>query len=150
MGNDNDKNTVVIQAGSRVSLYFALSLAGGEQVDSNFDGQPAELTIGDGNLPVGFEKYLLGLEPGSHACFTVSPKDGFGQLNPNNIQRIKRGQFTQDMALVEGLVVGFTDASGAELPGVIASFDEDWVTVDFNHPLAGKTLSFEVLVAAVK
>ena len=150
MSNDNDKKTAVIQAGSRVSLHFALSLAGGELVDSNFDGQPAELTVGDGNLPAGFEKHLLGLEAGSHTSFTIPPEDSFGQQNPSNIQRIKRSQFTQDMALAEGLVIGFADASGTEVPGVIASFDEDWVTVDFNHPLAGKTLTFEVLVVAIK
>lgn len=134
---------------SRVSLHFSLSLDDGSVIDSNFEQPPATLTIGDGNLPAGFEEHLIGMHPAQTASFTVLPEKAFGQHNPSNIQHIKRESFAPDMTLSEGLVVSFADANRGELPGVIQTIGEDEVTVDFNHPLAGKTLTFKVEVVTV-
>ncbi|OUS06411.1 peptidylprolyl isomerase [Gammaproteobacteria bacterium 54_18_T64] len=134
---------------SRVTLHFALSLEDGSVIDSNFDQRPATLSMGDGNLPLGFEEHLLGMSGGQQGSFTVLPEKAFGQHNPSNIQHVKRSSFAADMALSEGLVVSFADANKGELPGVIQAIGEDEVTVDFNHPLAGKTLIFKVEIVAV-
>ncbi|MBQ0718740.1 MAG: FKBP-type peptidyl-prolyl cis-trans isomerase [Gammaproteobacteria bacterium] len=139
----------LISRASRVTLHFSLSLEDGSVIDSNFDQSPATLSIGDGNLPLGFEEHLLGLQVGQQASFSVLPEKAFGQHNPSNIQRVKRDSFAADMALSEGLVVSFADANKGELPGVIQTIGEDEVTVDFNHPLAGKTLTFKVEIVAV-
>jgi FKBP-type peptidyl-prolyl cis-trans isomerase SlpA len=138
-----------IGSASRVSLHFSLSLDDGSLIDSNFEQMPATLRIGDGNLPPGFEEHLIGMRAAQTASFTVLPEKAFGQHNPSNIQHIKRKSFAQDMALSEGLVVSFADANRGELPGVIQCIDDDEVTVDFNHPLAGKTLTFKVEIVAV-
>jgi len=135
---------------SRVTLHFSLSLEDGSVIDSNFDQTPATLSIGDGNLPLGFEEHLLGMSGGQKASFTVLPEKAFGQHNPSNIQHVKRNSFAADMALSEGLVVSFADANKGELPGVIQTIGEDEVTVDFNHPLAGKSLIFKVEIVAVE
>jgi len=135
---------------SRVTLHFSLSLDDGSVIDSNFDQTPATLSIGDGNLPRGFEEHLLGMSAGHKASFTVLPEKAFGQHNPSNIQHVKRKSFAADMALSEGLVVSFADANKGELPGVIQAIGEDEVTVDFNHPLAGKNLIFKVEIVAVE
>lgn len=134
---------------SKVTLHFSLSLADGSIVDSNFDQAAATLVIGDGNMPAGFEEHLFGLQPGQQGCFIVLPEKAFGQHNPTNVQRMKRSSFPEDMALSEGLVVSFADANRGELPGVIQTIGEE-VTVDFNHPLAGKTLTFNVDIIAVE
>ncbi len=134
---------------SRVTLHFSLSLEGGSMIDSNFDQAPPTLNIGDGNLPLGFEDYLLGMTVGQKASFTVLPEKAFGQHNPSNVQHVKRNSFAADMDLSEGLVVSFADANRGELPGVIQSIGDDEVTVDFNHPLAGKALIFKVEIVAV-
>ncbi len=135
---------------SQVTLHFALRLEDGTEVDSNFDGNPASLTIGDGNLPESFERCLHGLVAGDRQQFTLTPEDAFGQPNPNNVQRFKRREFSPDLELEEGLVLSFADAAKAEVPGVIKSFDDDNVEVDFNHPLAGKTLLFDVAIISVQ
>jgi FKBP-type peptidyl-prolyl cis-trans isomerase SlpA len=70
--------------------------------------------------------------------------------NPNNTQRIARDQFPEDMVLEEGLVISFADASQAELPGVVSSYDDEMVIIDFNHPLAGKDIIFEVDIIDVQ
>ncbi|MEC9484084.1 MAG: peptidylprolyl isomerase, partial [Halomonas sp.] len=81
--------------------------------------------------------------------YKVPPEHAFGQHNPQNVQRIPRESF-EGPELEEGLVMSFADAAGGELPGVIAGIDDTHVDVDFNHPLAGRTLTFEVEVLEVK
>lgn len=132
-----------------VTLHFALKLANGDVVDSTFDKQPATFKVGDGNLLPGFEAALFGFKAGDKRVVQVEPENAFGQPNPQNVQVMPRSQF-QDMELSEGLLVIFNDAANAELPGVVKAFDEAQVTIDFNHPLAGKTLSFEVEIIEVR
>lgn len=139
-----------IQENSKVTLHFALRLEDGQVVDSTFEREPATLSIGDGNLPEGFEKHILGLSEGDKRTVRVSPEDAFGQLNPANVQNFKKEQFAQTGELEPGMVVSFQDASGSELPGVISEIGDEQVTVDFNHPLAGKTLDFEVEIVGVE
>ena len=132
-----------------VTLHFALKLDNGDVVDSTFDKQPATFKFGDGNLLPGFELALQGLKAGDKRSLRIEPEHGFGQPNPQNIQVMPRGQF-EGMELSEGLMVIFQDAAKAELPGVVSRFDNQQVTVDFNHPLAGKVLTFDVEILDVK
>jgi FKBP-type peptidyl-prolyl cis-trans isomerase SlpA len=147
----------IIKQDSKVTMHFALRMDGiatdgtrkKDEVDSTFNAKPAEFVLGDGNLLPGFEEFLIGLTTGDHKTFTVPAEKAFGQSNPQNIQEMKRSSFAVDMPLSPGLVVSFADAQNAELPGVIKSIDGDYVTVDFNHPLAGKDLEFEVQILSV-
>jgi len=138
-----------IAKGTQVVLNFALALENDQEIDSTFDRKPATLTIGDGNLPGGFESLLIGLEAGAKRTFDVPPEQAFSQPNPNNIQIMKRSDFAADMELEVGSVVSFADANNSELPGVIKEIEETQVTVDFNHPLAGQRLKFRVEILEV-
>ncbi len=143
-------NALAIGPSTRVTLHFALRLPSGEVLDSTFEGKPATFTFGDGNLPAGFEACLLGLVAGASETFEVPPENAFGQPNPNNVQRFPRDTFGPELALEPGLVLSFADAAKSELPGVVAALEGDEVVVDFNHPLAGRTVSFEVSVITVE
>lgn len=134
---------------TRVTLHFALKLDDGSVVDSTFDKEPATFEFGDGNLLPGFEKALVGLMAGEKSTLTIAPEDAFSQPNPNNIQTFKRSDFDVEMVLEPGLVISFADPSG-ELPGVVKSVDGDVVTVDFNHPLAGREIQFDVEIISVE
>lgn len=136
--------------GTRVTLHFALRLPDGEVIDSNFEREPATFTVGDGNLLQGFEKAILGLQEGDRKTLVIKPEDGFGQRNPNNVQEIARNQFGADIELAEGLMLSFADAQKTELPGVVKRFNDDVVTVDFNHPLAGHDILFEVAILKIE
>lgn len=140
---------VPVGESTRVVLNFSVSLEDGSEVDSNFGSDPVEFVVGDGNLLPGFERLLFGMVAGERQLFTVSPEDAFGQPNDSNVQSMARDQFDDDVALEIGLVFSFADASGGELPGMIIAFDEEEVTVDFNHPLAGRVILFDVLVHRV-
>jgi FKBP-type peptidyl-prolyl cis-trans isomerase SlpA len=142
--------TVPVSEGTRVYLNFSVSLEDGSEVDSNFGGDPVDFAVGDGSLLPGFERRLFGMTPGQRQMFTVPPEDAFGQPNENNVQQLPRDQFEDDVDLEIGLVFSFADAGGGELPGMIIAFDDEEVTVDFNHPLAGRTILFDVQVHRVE
>jgi len=141
---------VPVSEGTRVYLNFSVSLEDGSEVDSNFGGDPVDFVIGDGSLLPGFERRLFGMAAGERQMFTVLPEDAFGQPNDNNVQYLPRDQFDDDVELEIGLVFSFADASGGELPGMVLSYDAEEVTVDFNHPLSGRTILFDVLVHRVE
>jgi FKBP-type peptidyl-prolyl cis-trans isomerase SlpA len=142
-------NDLTIGPGTQVTLHFALELEDGSVVDSNFDAEPVTFVMGDGNLLPGFEEALLGLQAGDEKSFVITPEKGFGGYNPENIQEFPRDQFPDDVELTEGLVLSFADAQNNEMPGVVQEFDERTVTVDFNHPLAGRDIEFSVRIIDV-
>lgn len=140
---------MAISEHTKVTMHFSLGILGEPVIDSNFEAEPVSFNIGDDNIPAGFEKYLMGLKAGDERSFEIPPQDGFGQANPNNIQSMKRNAFAADMPIAPGLIVSFADAQNAELPGVIKQVEADEVIVDFNHPLASKTLEFKVKILEV-
>jgi FKBP-type peptidyl-prolyl cis-trans isomerase SlpA len=131
-----------------IVLHFALKLDNGDVIDSNFDGEAASFRLGDGNLLPSFERHLLGLKAGDKAEFAIPADDAFGQYNEDNLQQFGRSRFA-GLALEKGLVVSFADAANNELPGVVSQIEGDRVTVDFNHPLAGRDLVFQVHILEV-
>ena len=143
-------NELNITPNTKVSLNFSITLETGEVVDTNFDRAPVSFVMGDGSLLPGFEVCLLGLKAGDEAAFSISPKDGFGEPQEANYQDIPRHTFSNDAELAIGMVFSFADAGGGELPGVVDAFDEYTVRVNFNHPLAGRTLRFEVKIDRVE
>lgn len=133
---------------STVTLHFALKFENGDVVDSNFDKDPVTFTIGDGNLLPGFERVLFGLKEADKRSFEILPEQAFGTPNEQNVQVMPRTQFA-DMELEYGILVIFKDAAGGEMPGVVKEFNEQQVTIDFNHPLAGKVITFDAEIIAV-
>lgn len=136
-----------IGPGSKVSLHFSLALETGETIDSNFDGPAASLVIGDGTMLPGFEEALMGLKSGAEIAVLLPEQQAFGALNPKNIQQFPVEKFSHiiedDLIPAQpGSVVSFKDPGGFDLPGVILTIDETLVKVDFNHPLAGKSIKF--------
>ena len=143
-------NKVTVGEGTRVHLNFSISLEDGSEVDTNFGDESVSFVVGDGSLLPGFERLLFGMSPGERQMFVVSPENAFGQPNDDNVQTVSRDQFDDDIDLQIGLVYAFNDAGGGELPGMIISFDDDEVSVDFNHPLSGCTILFDVLIHRVE
>lgn len=138
-----------IGQGSTVTLHFSLKFDNGEVVDSNFEKDPATFTIGDGSLLPGFERVLFGLKDADKRTFEILPEQGFGTPNEQNVQIMPRSQF-DSMELDYGVLVIFKDAAGGEMPGVVKAFNDQQVTIDFNHPLAGKVIVFDVEIIQVK
>lgn len=139
-----------ITLGSEVQMHFTIKLTDGSVADSTLiSGKPARFKMGDGNITDFVEKSLLGLQAGDKKQITIPPEDGFGKANPNNIYWMPKSAFPQELILEEGLIVGFTQPNGVELPGVIRKMRDDEIQVDFNHPLCGQTLLFDIEIIAV-
>ena len=141
-----------IQMGSRISLHFALLMPGGEEIDTTRRGKPAELILGDGNLLPGFETALVGLSAGDDAQLIVPAEQAFGERVEANVRLLAKtlfADFTSEEPLEPGLVVSFQAPDG-ELPGVVKAVYEDSVQVDFNHPLSGSDITFDVSILSVE
>ncbi|MDZ7668118.1 MAG: peptidylprolyl isomerase [Gammaproteobacteria bacterium] len=132
---------------SRVTLHFAVLLDSGEEVDTTRRGKPATFEMGDGSLLPGFEAALLGMRPGDDAQIELEPEQAFGEHRRENVQLLDRARF-RDVELEPGVVISF-DAPDGALPGVVRRVFERTVEVDFNHPLAGRRIVFDVSIIKV-
>ena len=140
-----------IQTGSRISLHFALLMPSGEEIDTTRRGKPASLTLGDGNLLPGFEEALLGLSAGDDAQLVIPAEQAFGERVEANVRLLAKtlfAEFNSEEPLEPGLVVSFQAPDG-ELPGVVKAVYDDTVQVDFNHPLSGSDITFDVSILSV-
>lgn len=141
----------VVARGRAVSLHFELALENGAIVDSCYGrAEPARCVIGDGTLLPGFEQALLGLRSGESCELLLPPEQAFGQPSPGNIQRFPRYRFPPDLELKEGLMVDFADSGGYSQAGVVLECSSQWVRVDFNHPLAGRSIRFRASIVDVQ
>ncbi|MFN3161999.1 MAG: peptidylprolyl isomerase [Pseudohongiellaceae bacterium] len=143
-----------IEPGSGVSLHFSLTLTDGQEIDSNFGAKPASFNLGDGNMLPGFEEVLLGMRAGDEVEQTLPAEKAFGEINPANRQNFPRDKFghlldDELMPASEGSVVSFRDPAGFELPGVVEKITAQTITVNFNHPLAGKAIVFRAHIVSV-
>ncbi len=144
------ENELVIGENCEVIMHFDLKLEDGSAADSTrVNNKPAKLIIGDGSLTPNFESCLIGLKAGEKKSFTLEANDAFGMPNPDNVHHMDRTRFASDMALEEGMIIAFAQPDGSEVPGIIRSIAGDSVTVDFNHPLAGQTVVFDVEIIDV-
>jgi FKBP-type peptidyl-prolyl cis-trans isomerase SlpA len=141
---------MLIGASSTVIFHFDIKLSDGSAAESTrVHNKPAKLQMGDGSLSPAFEAQLLGMAEGEQKTFTLAPEDAFGLPNPDNIYYVDRSKFSLDAPAQVGMIVGFAMPDGSELPGLVREVVGDSVTVDFNHPLAGQTLTFSVEIVQV-
>jgi len=133
---------------TRVTLHFSLLLESGEEIDTTRRTRPATFTVGDGSLLPGFERALFGLTAGAEDRLRIRAADGFGEQREDNLRFMPASQFGNGLVPEPGLMVSFA-GPGGELPGVVRSIEGDLVVVDFNHPLAGKMVIFDVSILQV-
>ncbi len=139
-----------VQHDSVVLAHFILKFEDGIIAESTRkEGKPALFRLGDGSLSEALECALLGLAVGEKKCFSLPPVDAFGPVNPDLIHYFSRRSFMDAGEPEIGLIMAFTALDGSEMPGVIREVSGDSVTVDFNHPLAGQTVHFEVEVLEI-
>ena len=149
-----------IQEGSFLTLHYRLAGPDGASVVDTFDGQPATLSLGAGQLAPAMERRLLGLAEGTRQTFELAAGEAFGERNPEMLQRVKRALLRElgdpDADYHVGDVVQFPTPDGqGSYAGVVRELgpadvaDGGWLLFDFNHPLAGRPVTFEVQVIGV-
>ncbi len=146
-----------VQQGSFLTLHYRLSGPDGADIVNTFNEGPATLSIGTGQLAPAIEAKLIGLDEGTHTTVSLAAGEAFGQRNPALIQRVKlallREHGDPDEEYHVGDVVQFPTPDGqASYAGVVRAIgpaEEDWAEFDFNHPLAGQPVNFEVQIIGV-
>ncbi|MCC5852683.1 MAG: FKBP-type peptidyl-prolyl cis-trans isomerase [Alkalimonas sp.] len=136
---------------SIVTCHIDITLSDGSAAESTrVHNKPARITMGDSSVSPAFEAQLLGKVAGDKLNFTLAPEDAYGQPNPDNIYYLDRSKFSSDSPAEVGMIIGFTMPDGSELPGLVREVAGQSVTVDFNHPLAGQTLTFQLEILEVQ
>ncbi|UCF37374.1 MAG: peptidylprolyl isomerase [Acidobacteriota bacterium] len=138
----------MIENGSKVTIHYKLTVEG-TMVDSSEDRGPLTYTQGENQIVPGLEEHLSGLEAGVKTSVVVPPEKGYGVRNPEAVQAIPKGAFEDVGKIAEGMVIQGDAGQGQRFSAVVSEISESSVTLDMNHPLAGKTLEFEVEVVNV-
>jgi FKBP-type peptidyl-prolyl cis-trans isomerase SlpA len=143
----------MITEGSFLTLHYRLSSLQGESIVSTFEENPATLQIGLGQLAPFLEKCLIGLAEGAHRSFDLSPEQAFGPRNPDLLQRVSLATLRENSNVDEDYAVGdlvdFAAPGGGRFAGVLREIGEHDALFDFNHPLAGQHVKFEVRIIGV-
>ncbi|MEN8175952.1 MAG: peptidylprolyl isomerase [Pseudomonadota bacterium] len=139
-----------IEPGSRVRMHLHLSLRDGTVALSTFGEEPLAFTLGDGTLLPTLETALLGLAAGSEHTWTLGPGDAYGPREESLVQVMPATDFGDNLAPEPGQIIAFSLPSGEETTGTVVSMDDDRITVDFNHPLAGRDLIMHVEILSVQ
>jgi FKBP-type peptidyl-prolyl cis-trans isomerase SlpA len=141
----------VIGPGSKVCMHFTIKLEDGTVAETTRDdNRPLEFVIGDGTMIQGLELALYGLKSGDKQTLSIEPNLAFGYHDPENIHKMSRDEFPKDMQLAKGAIIEFNTPAGDEVPGTIMNVGDSEVEVDFNHPLAGHEITFDVEILSVK
>lgn len=146
-----------VQPGSFLTLHYRLAGPDGGDIVNTFNDKPATLSLGAGELAPAIESRLLGLEEGTRTTIALEPGEAFGPRSPDMVQKLKlailREMGDPHEQYSVGDVVQFPTPDGrGSFAGVLRELgpaQEDWAVFDFNHPLAGQPLTFEVQLIGV-
>ncbi len=140
--------TQTVQPDSLVTLHYRIALENGQPLISTFEGTPATLQLGNGELLPNLERLLAGLESGTLQQFTLTAEDAFGPHNPDLVERVRR-EHMPDEVIGALSIMEFTAPDGSQYSGLVREIDEVSALIDFNHPLAGKGIRFEVEIIGI-
>ncbi|MGC9335335.1 MAG: FKBP-type peptidyl-prolyl cis-trans isomerase [Anaerolineae bacterium] len=133
-----------------VGIDYTLRLEDGQVIDTSDDRDPLEFLQGHGQIVPGLEQALYGMALGEKKEVIVAPGEGYGEVNPDAFQRFPRTAFPSEMNLEPGIGLELVDGSGRPFLAIVAELDSENVLLDFNHPLAGETLYFDVEIASLR
>lgn len=138
-----------IEDGQVVSMEYTLHVDG-EMVDTSNGREPLEFLQGAGNIIPGLERELYGMAIGENKKVSVLPADGYGELDPQAYADVPRVEFPDNIPLEKGIEIQVRDQANHPMYARIDGFTDEIVKLDFNHPLAGKTLNFDVTIVALR
>ena len=133
-----------------VEIHYTLKDDNGNQIDSSVGNEPLGYVHGRGYLISGLENQLAGHEPGDKFSAHIEPKDGYGEYDPEAVYMLERSMFPADFPIEKGRLVPLEDDEGNHLHSYIQEWNDETVTVDLNHPMAGKTLVFDCEIVSLR
>jgi FKBP-type peptidyl-prolyl cis-trans isomerase 2 len=143
------KGETMVKDGATVSLEYTLSGEDGKVIESNKGKEPLRFVDGRSQIIPGLEKALEGMKPGTEKKVTVKPEDAYGPVDPNAYREVPKENVPAD-SLKEGMALFAKNAEGEMFPVRVKEVKDKTVVIDMNHPLAGKTLVFDVKILDVQ
>jgi FKBP-type peptidyl-prolyl cis-trans isomerase SlyD len=146
---EKTKNDRVVKDGMMVSLDYTLKNPEGKVIETSKGREPLKYIHGQKMMIPGLEKELTGMKVGGEKHVTVKPEDGYGKINPNAVQEVPKEKVPEN-ALKVGAVLAARSPEGMVVPMTVKQIKEKTVVMDMNHPMAGKTLVFDVKVVDIQ
>ena len=138
------------KAGDTVSMHYTGKLQDGTQFDSSEGRDPLEFQLGGGMIIPGLDAAIAGLAVGDRKSVTIAPEQAYGPRNPEQIQAVPRDQFPDHIPTEPGTQLQMQTPDGQTVPVMVADANDTEVTLDANHPLAGKDLTFAIEMVEIK
>jgi len=143
------EGVLVVSEGKSVKVNYTLKVEG-KIVDSSNGREPLQFKTGSHQIILGFEKAVMGMKVGEKKSFKVGPEEGYGLEDPKAVQDVPKSKLPPDIKPVAGMILYAQGKNGQRLPVKIVEVKKDVVVMNFNHPLAGKTLNFDVEIVAIQ
>lgn len=145
--------TPVVQDDSYLTLHYRIAAPDGADIVNTFEGTPATLQLGGGQMAPTLEQALLGMTVGERRRIELVPEQAFGPRNPELLQRVSMKTLQENSNFGEAYSVGdlveFNAPSGGRYAGILRELGDGWALFDFNHPLAGQPIVFEVQIIGI-
>ena len=138
-----------VENGSFVSVDYKGILENGQVFDTSYGRRPIEIQMGAGQLIKGFENELMGMALNEKKVFTLAPEDAYGHRDEDQTHSFPRSEVPPEMNPRVGMTIGLSNPEGQQVPARIVHLDDEKLTLDLNHPLAGETLTFEIEVVGI-
>ncbi len=137
------------ESGDTVRVHYTGTLDDGTVFDSSRDGDPLEFVLGEGQVIEGFEEALFGMSEGESREVELPPDKAYGERSDELVISVDRSELPEDLDPEVGQTLAVDTGDEEEMAAWVAEVGEDAITVDLNHPLAGRTLNFEVELVAL-
>ncbi|MBS3167502.1 peptidylprolyl isomerase [Candidatus Woesearchaeota archaeon] len=142
---------MTIKKGDKVKVEYVGKLEDGEIFDSSENhGKPLEFEVGAGQLIKGFDEAVVGMNKGDKKEIKIKSEEGYGEPKEDLIQKVPRNDLPKDKELNAGMMLSIQMPNGVQIPAMITEVNDIEVTIDMNHPLAGKTLIFEIKIVEIE
>lgn len=141
---------MAIKQGDTIKVDYTGILDDGTVFDSSEGKEPIQFKVGEGKVIKGFDDAVQGMEVGQEKEFKIPSKEAYGEQNDKLLQKIPRDKIPGKIELKKGAVLKLQTKEGPEIGAIVKDFDDKEVTIDFNHPLAGKDLTFKIKIVSVE
>lgn len=139
-----------VETGNVIQVHYTGTLGNGEVFDSSEGRDPLQVTVGQGQLISGFENELIGMELNEKKTFTLEPEEAYGERDDEAMRRFPRKELPSELQVEEGQMLALSTPEGQQIPAKVAQVDDDAITLDLNHPLAGESLTFAIEVVNIE
>jgi len=141
---------MIVKKGDRVKVEYVGRLKDGTIFDKSKAGEPLEFTAGSGQIIPGFDKAVEGMRLNEEKKVTIKAEDAYGKREESLVREFPRSSLPKNFKPEKGMVLRLRDQSGRTIPGTIVDMTEGTITIDLNHPLAGKDLIFDIKVVDIE